>query len=70
MLARKSVFEIAYTSIAFSSSLAVFTVPVLPFGYEYGGPSGSDDSDLCKCNTVTYALISACDACQQEPWIT
>ncbi|KAI0245120.1 hypothetical protein BJV78DRAFT_1268149, partial [Lactifluus subvellereus] len=35
-------------------------------GWSYIGPSGVDDGDLCKCNTVTYSLLSACDACQQE----
>src|SRR5712691_3274444 len=53
-----------------SSSLAAFTVPQLPPGYEYSGPSGNGDSDLCKCNTVTYSLLSACDACQGEQWIS
>jgi len=49
-----------------------FTVPPLPSGYEYTGPNGTtaDDNDLCKCNTVTYSLISACGACQGEPWVT
>ncbi|KAH9066328.1 hypothetical protein EDB87DRAFT_708702 [Lactarius vividus] len=35
----------------------------------YTGPSGPDDDDICKCNTVVYNLISACDACQGESWI-
>jgi len=25
---------------------------------------------LCKCNTVTYSLLSACVACQGEEWIS
>ncbi len=55
-----------------SSSLAAFTVSTLPWGYEYSGPDGSsgDDSDLCKCNTVTYSLLSACDLCQGEWFIS
>jgi hypothetical protein len=54
------------------SSLAAFTVPVLPSGYEYAGPSGKSKSDdnLCECNTVTYSLLSACDACQGANWLT
>ena len=48
---------------------AAFNVPTLQSGYSYNGPSGIDDGDLCKCNTVLYNLISACDACQGEPWI-
>ena len=36
----------------------------------YAGPSGTDDADACKCNTVAYNLVSACDACQGEPWTT
>jgi len=30
------------------------------------GPFGSD---FCGCNTVMYSLLSACDACQGNPWI-
>jgi hypothetical protein len=30
---------------------------------------GLDDNDQCKCNTVVYNLISACDACQGSSWI-
>ncbi|KAH8995355.1 hypothetical protein EDB92DRAFT_197829 [Lactarius akahatsu] len=36
----------------------------------YTGPSGVDNGDTCKCNTVVYNLISACDACQKESWIS
>jgi hypothetical protein len=47
-----------------------FTIDPLQSGYSYTGPSGVDDSNLCKCNTVAYSLISACDACQSETWIS
>lgn len=47
-----------------------FTINALKPGYSYTGPSGVDDTNLCKCNTVTYSLISACDACQGAPWTT
>jgi len=48
----------------------VFTVdPLLP-GNEYFGPSGVDNSNLCKCSTVAYSLVSACAACQEAEWIT
>jgi len=47
-----------------------FAVPPLAPGYEYTGPSGNGDADLCKCNTVTYSLLSACDACQGELWVS
>jgi len=43
--------------------------PLLP-QHAYNGPSGPDDGDTCKCNTVAYNLISACDACQAEQWIS
>ncbi|KAF8261714.1 hypothetical protein EI94DRAFT_1745333 [Lactarius quietus] len=46
-----------------------FVLPSLPPQNSYVGPSGDDDDDQCKCNTVAYNLISACDACQGEPWI-
>jgi len=41
-----------------------FNVPALQPQNSYTGPSGLDDGDPCKCNTVAYNLISACDACQ------
>ncbi|KAI0293052.1 hypothetical protein BC826DRAFT_1097725 [Russula brevipes] len=46
-----------------------FVISALLPQNSYTGPSGSDDGDICKCNTVVYNLISACDACQGEPWI-
>jgi len=45
-----------------------FTIDALIPGYSYTGPTGIDDTNLCKCNTVTYSLISACDACQGAVW--
>ncbi|KAH9984289.1 hypothetical protein BJV77DRAFT_200464 [Russula vinacea] len=48
----------------------LFTIDPLPPGYSYIGPSGADDSDLCKCSTVGYSLISACGGCQGQSWIT
>jgi hypothetical protein len=48
-----------------------FTIPMLGSGNSYTGPTGSgDDDDLCKCNTVVYSLMSACDACQGAKWFT
>ncbi|KAF8477808.1 hypothetical protein DFH94DRAFT_755939 [Russula ochroleuca] len=44
--------------------------PLLDTKHSYTGPSGNDDSDLCKCNTIAYSLISACDACQGSEWIS
>ena len=51
-------------------SLAAFTINPLPLGYSYSGPSGGiDDSNMCKCNTVSYSLLSACDPCQGSDWM-
>ncbi|KAH9026641.1 hypothetical protein EDB84DRAFT_335745 [Lactarius hengduanensis] len=48
-----------------------FTINALQPGYSYMGPSSDvDDANPCKCNTVTYNLISACDACQGSVWTT
>ncbi|KAI0297405.1 hypothetical protein BC826DRAFT_1001659 [Russula brevipes] len=47
-----------------------FTINSLLPGYSYTGPSGVDNGNLCKCSTVMYSLISACDACQGQDWIT
>lgn len=51
------------------SPLAAFTVDPLPAGYQYAGPLVLDGDDLCKCNTVTYSLLCACGACQEDLWI-
>jgi len=49
----------------------VFTIPSLGPGNSYTGPTGSgDDNDLCKCSTVVYSLMSACDACQGAKWFS
>ncbi|KAI0250875.1 hypothetical protein BJV78DRAFT_526497 [Lactifluus subvellereus] len=37
-------------------------------GNVYLGPSGTDDGNLCKCNTVSYSLLSACSSCQGGSW--
>ncbi|KAI0321649.1 hypothetical protein OF83DRAFT_232346 [Amylostereum chailletii] len=47
-----------------------FVLDSLQQGNAYDGPSGADDGDMCKCNTVAYSLISACSACQAQGWIT
>jgi len=52
------------------SSLAAFTIQSLPSGYKYTGPSSFDGSNVCKCNTIVYSLLSACGACQGESWFT
>ncbi|KAI9459401.1 hypothetical protein BJY52DRAFT_366461 [Lactarius psammicola] len=47
-----------------------FLIPALLPQHSYTGPTGiSDYGDICKCNTVVYNLMSACDACQGESWI-
>lgn len=50
----------------------VFSIPDLVLDdYSYIGPTGPGDSnDLCKCNTVVYSLMSACDACQGANWFS
>jgi len=49
-----------------------FVIPSLTLDdYSYIGPTGSGDAtDLCKCNTVVYSLMSACDACQGANWFS
>jgi hypothetical protein len=48
---------------------AAFSIPALLPQNSYTGPNGIDNNDPCKCNTVVYNLISACDACQGASWI-
>src|SRR6266702_3490132 len=50
------------------SACAVFSVPTLPQGRSYAGPTDTEKGDICQCNTVVYNLLSACDACQGESW--
>jgi hypothetical protein len=51
-------------------TFVAFTIDALPPGYMYYGPNGADDSNLCKCNTVAYSLMSACGGCQGAEWVT
>ncbi|KAF8477810.1 hypothetical protein DFH94DRAFT_855028 [Russula ochroleuca] len=55
-----------------SCSGGSFTVaPLASSSQAYPGPTGgSDDADLCLCNTITYSLLSACDACQGSEWVS
>ncbi|KAF8495485.1 hypothetical protein F5888DRAFT_1711245 [Russula emetica] len=39
-----------------------------PYNVGSSGTSSTQDSNLCMCNTVTYSLLSACDACQGVEW--
>ncbi|KAF8327027.1 uncharacterized protein EI90DRAFT_1858604 [Cantharellus anzutake] len=41
----------------------------LPTGYRYIGPT-TGQASYCICDSVTYQLMSACGACQNETWIT
>jgi hypothetical protein len=54
-------------SLAISSPRTEFHIPALPQGRAYNGPAYGD-STLCKCSTIVYSLLSACDACQGDPW--
>ncbi|KAH9984275.1 hypothetical protein BJV77DRAFT_200144 [Russula vinacea] len=49
---------------------STYTMAPLQPGQSYSGPSGVDDSNLCKCSTVGYSLVSACGGCQGQTWIT
>ena len=51
-------------------SFIAFTFGPLKPGYNYLGPANANDSNLCKCSTVGYSLISACGGCQGANWIT
>ncbi|KAH9973143.1 hypothetical protein BGW80DRAFT_286979 [Lactifluus volemus] len=44
-----------------------YNIQPLPQGYSYAGPTAGT-SDTCKCSTVAYSLLSACDACQGSTW--
>ncbi|KAH9066327.1 hypothetical protein EDB87DRAFT_708196 [Lactarius vividus] len=55
--------------LAATCNNGAFSVPTLSPQHSYAGPTEDDKGDICKCNTVVYNLISACDACQGESWI-
>ncbi|KAF8921102.1 hypothetical protein CPB85DRAFT_1428120 [Mucidula mucida] len=42
----------------------VSSVNALSDNMQYTGPATVEDANLCECNTVAYALFSACAACQ------
>ncbi|KAF8262486.1 hypothetical protein EI94DRAFT_707395 [Lactarius quietus] len=46
-----------------------YVIPALN-GTVYVGPVNPSNGNLCLCNTVSYNLMSACDACQGASWIT
>ncbi|KAH8989181.1 hypothetical protein EDB86DRAFT_2944333 [Lactarius hatsudake] len=56
--------------LAATCNNGVFSFPALLPGQSYSGPTNIDKGDICKCNTVVYNLISACDACQGASWTT
>ncbi|KAK0208852.1 hypothetical protein DFS33DRAFT_1305980 [Desarmillaria ectypa] len=41
-----------------------FSIPALPSGSVYRGPSGGTSRMECRCNTVYYSLLSVCAECQ------
>ncbi|KAH9965536.1 hypothetical protein BGW80DRAFT_1254938 [Lactifluus volemus] len=47
-------------------------VTPLDSNHAYSGPGlwEAEDSDLCKCNTVIYSLLSACARCQGAQTLT
>jgi hypothetical protein len=52
-----------------SSPLVAFTLSPIVGDQEYRGPhGGSDNRNLCLCNTLIYSLISACGGCQGGTW--
>jgi len=51
-----------------SQPWSAFTISALQPGSSYSGPSAVENGNLCLCNTVSYNLISACDACQGATW--
>jgi len=46
-----------------------FSIASLAPGGQYVGPTATDVGSQCKCTTVAYSLISACDACQGANWV-
>jgi len=55
-------------SLAASCNAGEFNIPPLPPGGQYAGPPAGKATS-CKCNTISYSLLSACAACQGSSWI-
>jgi hypothetical protein len=64
----KSPCEVASSLLAVCNN-NVYEVLALPDQNHYQGPSISD-ANPCQCNTVTYALMSACGACQGRTYLS
>ncbi|KAF9013967.1 hypothetical protein BDQ17DRAFT_1418909 [Cyathus striatus] len=64
----KSPCEVASSLLAICNN-NVYEVLALPDQSHYQGPSISD-ANPCQCNTVTYALMSACGACQGRTYLS
>ncbi|KAI0259721.1 hypothetical protein BC834DRAFT_603953 [Gloeopeniophorella convolvens] len=45
-----------------------FIMPPISGGAQYWGPDNRLD-DPCRCNTVVYSLVSACEVCQGSQWV-
>ncbi|KAI0032210.1 hypothetical protein K488DRAFT_86078 [Vararia minispora EC-137] len=62
---------IALTPCSASNGITQVSIPVLNVSSTYTGPSAAnnDTTDLCKCNSVFYSLISACGGCQGGSWV-
>jgi len=43
-------------------------VDIIPPGTHYLGPT-KEEADDCRCNTVTYSLVSACGGCQDRTYV-
>ncbi|KZV73403.1 hypothetical protein PENSPDRAFT_648938 [Peniophora sp. CONT] len=59
----------AYAIAACNGGAANITALQTPFSVYTGPTNTSDAADACKCNTVSYSLISACAGCQGAQWL-
>ncbi|KZV73404.1 hypothetical protein PENSPDRAFT_682885 [Peniophora sp. CONT] len=69
-LGQDACLQAAYVVAACNNGVANITALIDPEGGSvYTGPSGIDNGDICKCNTVGYSIISACAGCQGGSWL-
>ncbi|KAH9973133.1 hypothetical protein BGW80DRAFT_286823 [Lactifluus volemus] len=49
---------------------STYDIQALPQGSSYYANSVAGANNACKCSGVVYSLLSSCDACQGDLWIT
>ncbi|KAH9973122.1 hypothetical protein BGW80DRAFT_1560727 [Lactifluus volemus] len=66
----KSVYSCSLFIIMSTCNGGTYDIQALPQGSSYYANPVAGANNACKCSGVVYSLLSACDACQGDLWIT